>query len=317
MTSNDLIRLTLSRSLLSVPVNNPRFVEKAFGSAADIIMLDLEDSVAPSEKADARVELLRILERPARAKYPIVAVRVNAPSSPAHQDDVLCLVAAKHKPDLVVVPKVERASDLGDITQALNQCVAFDAMIESPRALHNLADIIQGVNGLSGIHFGPGDFAAAMGIRMATIGGEAPNFGLLVAGKDGQRSFQPLDVFQPVQFQMTLMARTFGIRVMDGPYAMYRDNEGLAAASLRAAALGMDGKWAIHPDQIATINAAFTPADSAVKEAHEILAALSGSSIGAAQFKGRMIDEASVRQAKAVIFKADMIRQRTAFPLLP
>jgi citrate lyase beta subunit len=310
MASNDLNRLTLSRSLLSVPVNNPRFVEKAFKSAADIIMLDLEDSVAASEKADARVQILRILERADRPKYPLVAIRVNAPASPAHQDDVMCIVGAKSKPDLVIVPKVERAADLSEVTRALDKCVPVDAMIESPRALHNLPDIIQGVNGLSGIHFGPGDFAAAMGIRMATIGGEAPNFGLLVAGKEGQRSFQPLDVFQPVQFQMTLLARTFGIRVMDGPYAMYRDGEGLAAASLRAAALGMDGKWAIHPDQIATINSAFTPADSVVSEAHEILALLSESAMGAARFKGRMIDEASVRQAKAIIDKADMIRQR-------
>lgn len=183
-------------------------------------------------------------------------------------------------------------------------------MIESPRALYNLPEIIQGVNGPKGIPFGPGDFAAAMEIRMTTIGGEAPNYGLMVAGKDGQRTFHPLDVFQPVQFQMTLMARTFGIRVMDGPYAMYRDAEGLAAASLRAAALGMDGKWAIHPEQVATINSAFTPADSTVTEAHEILDVLSKSSIGAAQFNGRMIDEASVRQAKAIICKVDMIRQR-------
>jgi malyl-CoA/(S)-citramalyl-CoA lyase len=310
MATDDLSKLTLSRSLLSVPANNPRFVEKAFRSAADIIMLDLEDSVAPSDKADARIQLRRILERPDRGEYPIVAVRVNAASSAAHQDDVMCLVAASNKPDLVVVPKVERAADLSDITRALDKNVAIDAMIESPRALHNLAGIIQGAKGLSGIHFGPGDFAAAMGIRMATIGGEAPNFGLLVTGKDGQRLFQPLDVFQPVQFQMTLMARTFGIRVMDGPYAMYRDNEGLAAASLRAAALGMDGKWAIHPDQIAAINSAFTPADSVVSEAHEILDLLSKSSIGAAQFKGRMIDEASVRQAKAIISKAAMIGRR-------
>ncbi len=311
MALNDLNKLALSRSLLSVPANNPRFVEKAIKSAADIIMLDLEDSVARSEKADARVQLLRILERSDRAEYPVVAVRVNAPSSPAHRDDVMCLVMAKHKPDLVVVPKVERAADMNEITRALKEFVAIDAMIESPRALYNLPEIIQGVDGLKGIHLGPGDFAAAMGIRMTTIGGEAPNYGLLVAGKDGQRSFQPLDIFQPVQFQMTLMARAFGIRVMDGPYAMYRDGEGLAAASLRAAALGMDGKWAIHPEQIATINSAFTPADSAVSEAREILDLLSESSIGAARFNGRMIDEASVRQARAIICKADMIRQRT------
>jgi citrate lyase beta subunit len=110
MASNDLNKLTLSRSLLSVPVNNPRFVEKPFKSAADIIMLDLEDSVVPSEKADARIQLLRALERSDRAEYPVVAVRVNAPSSTAHQDDVMCLVAATHKPDLAVVPKVERAT---------------------------------------------------------------------------------------------------------------------------------------------------------------------------------------------------------------
>jgi malyl-CoA/(S)-citramalyl-CoA lyase len=310
MTLKKVDELTLSRSLLSVPVNNPRFVEKAFRSEADIIMLDLEDSVAWSEKENARRQLLQALEQHDRAEYPVVAVRVNAPSGSAHIDDVMCLVAAKRKPELVIVPKVESACDLSKIAQELGASVAIDAMIESPHALHNLSDIIRGVKGLIGIHFGPGDFAAAMGIRMATIGGEAPNYGIMMTGKEGQRTFHPLDIFQPVQFQMTLLARTFSIRVMDGPYAMYRDMDGLTAASLRAAALGMDGKWAIHPDQVAIINSAFTATDSAVREAHEILDVLSASSIGAAQFNGRMIDEASVCQAKTIIRKAELIGQR-------
>jgi len=312
MTSNEPGRLLLARSLLSVPVNNPRFVEKALKSAADIIMLDLEDSVAPSEKAGARSHLLRALERSERAEYPAIAVRVNAPCGDAHADDVMCLAAAKRKPDLVIVPKVERAADVDKIAQELGGFVEIDAMIESPRALHNLAEIIRGIAGLKGIHFGPGDFAAAMGIRMATIGGEAPNYGIMTRAADGQRTFHPLDVFQPVQFQMTLLARSFGIRVMDGPYAMYRDTEGLMAASLRAAAIGMDGKWAIHPDQVATINSAFTISESSVREAHDMLDALSASSLGAAQFKGRMIDEASVRQANAIIHKNDLIMRRLA-----
>jgi malyl-CoA/(S)-citramalyl-CoA lyase len=308
--SVDHNKIILSRSLLSVPVNNPRFVEKAFLSDADIIMLDLEDSINSLQKDSARIQLLRALEQIDQAERPIVAVRVNAPSSIAHKHDIACLLAAARKPELVIVPKVESALDLDAITRQLAGYTAIDAMIESPRALLDLPRIIGGVSSLKGIHLGPGDFAAAMGMRVETIGGDAQDYRLAVSGKDGQRAFHPLDIFQPVQFQMVLSARAFGIRVMDGPYATLRDADGLATASLRAAALGMDGKWAIHPEQIATINRAFTPSESSVREAHRILEALGEGSSGAAQLNGRMIDEASVRHAKMIIGKAEKIRQR-------
>jgi len=303
-----------SRTQLVVPANNVRFVAKAAASQADVILLDLEDSVAVADKPaarDAAVEALRTMDFGHRC----VSVRINALDTPFMYRDLINLAEnGGHQLDLIMIPKVESAADvhladvlLGQIEAATGResRIGLEAQIETARGLQNVESIAAASPRLESLHFGPGDFAASIGARTTSIGGTISEYGILSEG--AERRLHLADPWHYAHARMVVAARAAGLRPMDGPYADFNDHEGLVAAARRSAALGFEGKWAIHPRQLDEINAAFTPDEAEVAQAQAIMQALKAAQShgrGAVVLDGRMIDAASVRQAKVTLARA-------------
>ncbi|HEY4136763.1 MAG TPA: CoA ester lyase [Alphaproteobacteria bacterium] len=314
----------LNRSQLSVPGIRPELFEKAARSAADVIFLDLEDSVAPGDKAQARQNVIAGL-RDVDWHGKTVSVRVNGLDTPYMYRDVIDVMEqAGERLDLLLVPKVSRAADVHAVDLLLSQVemakgyvrpVGLELMIETAEGLMNV-DAIAGASARAeSLHFGPGDFAASTGARNVTIGGGNPDYAVLVGDKGGRRDAHVGDMWHYALARIVVAARAHGLRPLDGPYADYADPEGFDVAARRAAALGCEGKWCIHPSQIAAANAAFGPLPAEVEAAKRILSAMAEAGRagkGAATLDGRMIDLASVRQAEVVVRKADLIAARPA-----
>jgi malyl-CoA/(S)-citramalyl-CoA lyase len=307
----------LTRSLLSVPGHSRRFIEKAAASPADVVMLDLEDAVAVADKAAARLTVIEALGGLDFGRR-TVSVRINALDTPfMHRDLIELAERAGPRLDTLMVPKIDTAADVHVAHVLLDQVeaatgrarpIGLELQIETARGLQNVEAIAAASPRVEALHFGPGDFAASIGARTTSIGGAVPDYALLSdPDAQGQRSRHMADPWHHVLTRIVVAARAAGLRPMDGPYADYRDPEGLAASAGRAAALGFEGKWAIHPDQIAPINAAFSPREAEVVQARRIVAAMEAGAAagrGAVVLDGRMIDAASVRQAQVLIEKA-------------
>lgn len=309
----------LNRSQLSVPGIRPELFEKAAQSAADVIFLDLEDSVAAADKAKARENVISGL-RDLDWRGKTVSVRVNGLDTPFMYRDVIDVMEqAGERIDLMLIPKVNRAADVQAVDMLLTQIemakgyarpVGLELMIETAEGLMNV-DAIAGASARAeSLHFGPGDFAASTGARNVTIGGGNPDYAVLVGAKGGPRQTHVGDMWHYALARIVVAARAHGLRPLDGPYADFADAEGFEAAAKRAAALGCEGKWCIHPSQIAGANAVFAPTPGEVDQARRILAAMDEAARagkGAATLEGRMIDIASIRQAEVVVRKADLI----------
>lgn len=312
--------IRLTRSLLSVPGQSRRFIEKAANGAADQVMLDLEDAVAVPDKDAARrtvIEAVTSLDFGRRT----VSVRINALDTPFMYRDLIAVAEqAGPRLDTLVVPKIDTAADVHVAHVLLDQIeaatsrdtpIGLELQIETTRGLQNIAAIAAASPRVEALHFGPGDFAASIGARTTSIGGAVPDYALLSdPDATGARQSSMADPWHYVLARIVVAARAAGLRPMDGPYADYRDSQGLAASAGRAAALGFEGKWAIHPDQIETINAAFSPRAEEIEQARRILSALeagAGAGRGAVVLDGRMIDAASVRQAQALMEKVRRI----------
>ncbi|NUR75666.1 MAG: CoA ester lyase [Thermoleophilia bacterium] len=250
------------RSCLTVPADDARKLAKAAGIDVDEVILDLEDAVAPERKDGARETLARAL-RDHEWRPETVAIRVNRGA-----DDDLALVA-ELKPDVVVVPKVESPDEVDGLP------VPVEALIETARGLVECARIAA-VAGVEALVLGPGDLAASLGVPELTIGGGAH--------------------VEQALFQVAVAARAFGRAAIDGPYPVLGDAEGLRAAAARSRALGYDGKWCIHPAQIAVCNEVYTPTAVEGDRARRILAGE-----GVARLDGEMVDEANRRMAEAVL----------------
>ena len=250
------------RSCLTVPADDARKLEKAAGIEVDEVILDLEDAVAPERKDGARETLARAL-RDHEWRARTVAIRVNRGST-----DDLALVA-ELRPDVVVLPKVEAADDVAALP------VPAEAQIESARGLVECARIAA-VQGLEALVLGPGDLAASLGVPELTIGGGAH--------------------VEHALFHVVVAARAHGLAAIDGPYPVLGDDAGLRRAAERSRALGYDGKWCIHPAQIAVCDDVFTPTAEEVERARRILA-----SEGVSRLDGEMVDEANRRMAEAVL----------------
>ncbi len=292
-----------------------RFIAKAAASDADVVLLDLEDAVAHGDKAVARATVVEALNT-VDFRDKTVSVRVNAFDTPFMHRDILAIAHDCPRLDLLMAPKVESAADVHFLDLLLNQIemetgrarpIGLELQIETARGLQNVAAIAAAGPRVESLHFGPGDFAASMGARTTSIGGAVSDYGVL-PGPDaaGPRVLHLADPWHHVLAAIVVAARAAGVRPIDGPYADFKDEAGLRAAALRSAALGFDGKWAIHPSQIDAINAAFTPTDEEVRRAAGILAALDAAQAeqrGAVTFEGRMIDAASARQARVLLEK--------------
>lgn len=287
----------LRRSVLAVPGSNPRMMEKAASSAADEVFLDLEDACAPLEKPAARAKVVEALHtHDWHGKTRVV--RINQVTSQFAFDDLGEVVGgAGDRLDCIMVPKVRNAGDVAFVDRALLQLetthglpvgrIGIEAQIEDAEGLMRADEIAFASERLETLTYGPADFSAAMQFPSLTV---ANNYDY------------PGDIFHYVLFKLAVAARAAGIQVIDGPYLLIRDLDGFRAAASRAAALGYDGKWVLHPGQIDPANEVFTPSQADFDKAARILEAYKHATEverkGAVMLGDEMIDEASRKMAQ-------------------
>jgi malyl-CoA/(S)-citramalyl-CoA lyase len=306
----------LNRSQLSVPGIRPELFEKAARSAADVVMLDLEDAVAPGDKDRARALVIQGLNEIDWRGKP-VGVRINGLDTPFMYRDVIALVEqAGARLDLLMIPKAGVPADLYALDMLVTQIetsartgrrLGFQALIESALGLANVEAIAAASPRLESLHFGPADLAATLGIRSVAIGGGDPDS--YVLGADGQTRHLG-DSYHHHMARMAVAARAHGVLPIDSAYGDFQNAAGFEAAARRARALGYAGKWAIHPTQIAPANAIFSPSAAEVAQARRVIAAIAEGAAGArgaVVLDGRMLDQVSVRQAEAIVAMADRI----------
>ncbi|MFO7804220.1 MAG: L-malyl-CoA/beta-methylmalyl-CoA lyase [Paracoccaceae bacterium] len=303
-----------NRCQLFGPGSNTKLFEKMAASAADVINLDLEDSVAPSDKDQARANIIAAShDVDWNTKH--LSVRINSLDTPYWYRDVVDLLEqGSDRIDQIMIPKVGNAADIYAVdalvtaveaAKARNKPVAFEVIIESAAGLVNVNEIAAASPRLQAMSLGAADFAASMGMQTTGIGGTQDNYYML-QGETRHYS----DPWHWAQTAIVAACRTHGILPVDGPFGDFSDDEGYRAQSRRSATLGMVGKWAIHPRQIALANEVFTPSDEAVAEAREILAAMDdakASGAGATVYKGRLVDIASIKQAEVIVKQAEML----------
>lgn len=291
-----------NRSQLSVPASSMRFLEKAATSDADVVFLDLEDSVAPADKDQARINAAQAV-RELDWGDKTLSVRVNAWDTIWTWRDVADVLAqSSDRLDLIMLPKVHNVGDVLALDRLVTQVeaefdrrnpVGFELIIESAEGLMNVEAIAAASPRIEALHYGPGDYAASTGARTTVIG-------------EGMAAYKGDPWHYPLS-RLLVAARANGLRVLDGPWSAHADLNGLKAAAERTAALGFDGKWAIHPGQIETINAVFSPAEAEIEQARRILDAMDQAAAegrGAVTLDGRMIDVASIRQARTLLARA-------------
>jgi malyl-CoA/(S)-citramalyl-CoA lyase len=313
----------LNRSELAVPASEPRFFEKAASSDADIVFLDLEDAVAPDHKETARRNAIETLSQLDWRKKTI-SVRVNGLDTKwMYRDVVDVLEQAGDKLDLLMIPKVGTAADVYALDMLVTQIeraknyrkrIGFELIIETALGMANIDDIAGASKRIESLHFGVADYSASIRARTTNIGGANRDYAVLTDRQDGkERERHWGDPFHYALARLVVAARAHGLRPIDGPFGDFSDAEGYRAAAGRAAALGCEGKWAIHPSQIALANECFTPAAPEIERAKRILAAMEDvkrQGQGAVALDGRLIDLASIRQAEALVKKAQAIAAR-------
>jgi citrate lyase subunit beta / citryl-CoA lyase len=294
----------LRRSELSTPGHSEKMIAKAAESAADLVFLDLEDSVAPSAKEAARQTViggLRELDWHGKTR----AVRINSADTEwAHEDLLQVVRGAGDRLDVVILPKVKAPRDVWWVETLLDQLrspVRLEVLIEEVEALINVEEICRCSPRLESVIFGPGDFSASQGVKTRAIGGDSPDY--------------PGDVWHYARSKIVVAARAAGIEAIDGPFADYADVDGYRREAKRAAVLGFAGKWAIHPTQIDLANEVFSPTAGEEAEARRVMDAYTRaqqSGLGAVSVDGKMVDAASVRILRSVVERADAIRARGA-----
>ena len=268
---HNLRKMRVQRSTLAVPGSNPTMIEKAADSAADCIFLDIEDAVAPDDKEKARKNIISALnEIDWKAKNKTMSVRINGLDTHyMYRDVVDVMEQAGDKLDMILIPKVGVPADVYMVEAMLNQIemdkgyqnkVGIEALIETPLGMANVEAIAAAPSRLEALHFGVADYAAFNKARTVNIGGLNPDY--------------PGDQWHAALSRMTVACRAYGLRPIDGPFGDFSDPDGYRAAAKRAAALGIEGKWAIHPSQITLANEEFSPLGGEVEKARRILEAL-------------------------------------------
>ncbi len=309
-----------NRCQLFGPGSRPELFEKMAASSADVINLDLEDSVSPADKAAARANLiLAINEIDWGTKT--LSVRINGLDTEFWYRDVVdILEQAGDRIDLFMIPKAGCAADIYAVdalasaietAKGRTKKVGFEVIIETALGFRNVAEIATASPRMQAMSLGAADFAASMGMQTTGIGGTQENYYMLAPKEDGgPRTPIYGDPWHGVTAAIVSACRSAGILPVDGPFGDFSDDEGFLAQARRAATMGMVGKWAIHPKQVALANSVFTPSEAQVGEARAILAAMEEAEAkgqGAAVYKGRLIDLASIRQAKVIVRQSEMI----------
>jgi malyl-CoA/(S)-citramalyl-CoA lyase len=310
----------LNRSQLAVPGSNTRFLEKAAGSDADIIFFDLEDAVAPDDKEQARgnvVAALHDLDWGGRT----LSVRINGLDTPYMYRDLVEIVEkAGDRLHLIMVPKVGTAADVYAVDMLLTQIedamgfrrrLGLELIIETALGMENVHAIAAASSRNESLHFGVADYAASTHARTTNIGGPTPDYHILTdADADGMRHVHWGDMWHYGLARIVVAARARGLRPLDGPFGDIADIEGFVAQARRAAAIGCEGKWAIHPTQVAPANSTFTPTEAEIERARRIVEAMDEAQKagrGAVALDGRFIDIASIKQAGVLLEKAAQI----------
>ena len=294
-------RSRLQRSELAVPGSSPEMFQKALNSKADYIFLDLEDAVSPMDKVSARNNVIKALkEINWKEKGKTVSVRINSPDTHYMYRDLIDIVEeVGENLDTILLPKAGTASDVYMIDCLLTQIetnkklknkIGIECLIETALGMSNIKEIAKSSERLEALHFGVADYAASLRARTVVIGGLNPDY--------------PGDQWHHGLSQLVMTCRAYGLRAIDGPFGDFNDPDAYVEAAKRGAAIGIEGKWAIHPSQIELANKVFSPPPSEVTKAKRILeeldkAAKAGK--GAAQLDGRMIDAASARMAENIV----------------
>ncbi|MGX2039294.1 HpcH/HpaI aldolase/citrate lyase family protein [Methylocaldum sp. MU1018] len=317
------VKNRLHRSELAVPGSNKRMLEKAPDSGADVVFLDLEDAVAPDDKEQARTNIIEALNTYDWSKC-AVSIRINGLDTHyAYRDLVEVVEACGDKLDTILIPKVGSAADVYFVATMLSQIEAYKGfkpinihvLIETALGMANVEEIAKSCpERMEAMVFGVADYAASVRARTTQIGGANPEYGMLTdPDENGQRYFHWGDQWHFGISRMVAACRAYGLRPIDGPFGDFGDPEGYRVAARRAAALGCEGKWAIHPSQVALANEVFTPTEKEVGRARRILAEMEKAAKegkGAVSLDGRLIDAASIRMAENVVRQVEQIEAR-------
>ncbi len=306
--------IRLQRSELAVPGSRPEFFEKAVESNADFIFLDCEDAVIPDDKERARRNIIQALNE-IDWKGKTMSIRINGLDTHYMYRDVVDIVEqAGNCVDTILIPKVGHPSDVYMVDCLLTQIetakqlkrkIGIECLIETALGGANVMSIAQSSARLEALHFGVADYAASMRARTVNIGGLNPDYQC-----DGAMG----DQWHAALVNMVTACRAYGLRAIDGPYGDFSNPDGYRDAARRVAALGYEGKWAIHPSQIDLANEIMSPPQQEVHRAKSVLMALEEAAAagrGAAQHDGKMIDAASERMARNIVAQADLIAKKS------
>ena len=314
----------INRSELAVPGSSMKFVEKAAQRGADVIFLDLEDAVAPDDKPRARKNIIKALNT-LNWGQSAISVRINGLDTHYMYRDVVDVIEqGGDRLDLIMIPKVGTAADVYALDMLVTQVedaigrkkrIGFELIIESAMGMANIDAIAAASPRIESLHFGVADYAASTGARTTAIGGPNPDYLVLTdPDESGGREEHWGDMWHYAVARMVVAARANGLRAIDGPFGNIGDADGFCAQARRAAVLGCEGKWAIHPGQIALATEVFNPPKAEIARAKKILKAMKqaqAQGLGAVSLDGRMIDAASVRQAEVLVAKAKLIAGAT------
>ena len=310
----------IRRTTLAVPGSNPRMIEKSRQLPADAIFLDLEDSVSPAAKEEARANVIAELLKSGFGNR-IVTVRINDLGSPWAKDDLTQVMKAAGKNlDCIMLPKVRTAKDIEWLDKNLTKLeksigkvtgsTGIEVQIEDALGLINVEKIAASSDRIETIILGPGDLMASLNMKTLEVGQQPQGY------TEG-------DAYHYVLMKLLIAARAYGRQVIDGPYFAIKDLAGLQLTSNRSAALGFDGKWVLHPDQIEIVNEIFSPRQDDYDRAELVLDAYAfhtseqGGKRGAVMLGDEMIDEASRKMAQVIAEKgraAGLLRTKVFTP---
>jgi malyl-CoA/(S)-citramalyl-CoA lyase len=315
----------LHRSELAVPASSMKMLEKAATSGADLVFMDLEDAVAPADKEQARANAIHALNTFDWSNCS-VSVRINGLDTPwCYRDIIEVAEQAGEHLDTFLIPKVGQPSDIAFVATLLSQIEAtkglepinLHALIETAMGMANVEAIAQACpDRMEALVFGVADYAASTQARTTRMGGANEDY--FVLGDPDAAGVRTRYLGNQWHFPMSRMivaCRAYGLRAIDGPFGDIKDPDGYLAHAQAFAALGGEGKWAIHPSQIELAHRVFTPSEAEVTQAGRILDAMREAAEqgkGAVTLDGAMIDAASIKQAEVLIQKMEQIARKQA-----
>jgi malyl-CoA/(S)-citramalyl-CoA lyase len=307
----------LQRSELAVPATSPRFFAKAAAGPADVIFLDLEDAVAPAKKVEAREQAIAALNDIDWGTK-TMAVRVNGLDTPWAHHDILQVAERAPRLDMILLPKAGSAFDVQFVDQILTlverekgraKRTAIEVLIETARGVANVEAIAQASDRLEAMIFGVGDYTVEMRTFDEVFGTPSPRYSILTHG-EGARERHWNDQWHFAMARIANACRAYGLRPIDGPFTNFRDADGYRASAQRAAALGFEGKWAIHPSQVDLANEVFSPTASQIAWAARVTAVMDETmkaGQGAVGADGVLVDMAHLKMADAIVKRQALI----------